>query len=232
MGTLGGDLKRKEKITGRFADIFSWMYLATAVLRRFEAEGRRQEDLPFLHWSMAYALDQCQQGFDGLFKNLRLPGLTWLVRGPMAAWSRLNRLSAPPADALGAKIARACRCPASCATGSPPASSCPPIGERALGRLDHAFELCYRAERVVRKIKKAIRARRLPKAPAVEAGPRRRLAEGIIDADEADLLRRAAAAREDAIQVDSFTLEEYRRSAVWEEAVGPIVEDPAEPVSV
>ncbi len=42
MGTLGGDLKRKEKLTGRFADIFSWMYFGTAVLARFEAEGRQQ----------------------------------------------------------------------------------------------------------------------------------------------------------------------------------------------
>src|SRR5690606_5608212 len=34
MGALGGDLKRKEKLTGRFADALSWMYLACAALRR------------------------------------------------------------------------------------------------------------------------------------------------------------------------------------------------------
>ncbi|MFQ5583077.1 MAG: acyl-CoA dehydrogenase, partial [Calditrichia bacterium] len=45
MGLYGGNLKRKEKLTGRFADIFSWLYLGTAVLRRFEAEGQRKEDL-------------------------------------------------------------------------------------------------------------------------------------------------------------------------------------------
>ncbi|MCB0385983.1 MAG: acyl-CoA dehydrogenase, partial [Bdellovibrionales bacterium] len=60
MGVLGGKLKVKEKITGRFADILSHMYLATAVLRRYEAEGRRKEDLPFVHYSMQYAFSTIQ----------------------------------------------------------------------------------------------------------------------------------------------------------------------------
>ncbi len=231
MGVLGGDLKRKEKITGRFADIFSWMYLAAAVLRRFAAEGQRQEDLPFVHWSMAYALDQCQQGFDGLFKNLRLPGLTWLVRGPVAAWSRLNRLSAPPADALGSRIARALQVPGELRDRLTAGVFLPADPAAALHRLENAFELCYRAERVARKVKKAIRAKRLPKAPPIELVPQA-VAEGILDAAEADLLRAAAVAREDVVQVDSFSLDEYRRSAVLEEAGGLTVDDPSEPVPV
>ncbi len=52
MGVLGGQLKMREKITGRFADILANMYMATAILRRFEAEGRRDEDLPFVHYSV------------------------------------------------------------------------------------------------------------------------------------------------------------------------------------
>ncbi len=229
MGMLGGDLKRKEKIAGRFADVFSWMYLATAVLRRFEAEGRRREDLPFLHWSMAYALDQCQQGFDGLYRNLRLPGLSWLVRGPVAAWSRLNRLSAPPADALGSKVARALQVPGELRDRLTTRMFVPADPERALGRLEHAFELCYRAERVVRKLKKAVRDGRLPKARPLQLA-KQALAEGILDAAEVELLREAAAAREDAIQVDSFTLEEYGRAAAWQEATEPPVAAPAETV--
>src|SRR5690606_39761694 len=39
MAALGGDLKRKEKVTGRLADVFSWLYLARAALRRFGEEG-------------------------------------------------------------------------------------------------------------------------------------------------------------------------------------------------
>ncbi|MFQ5675720.1 MAG: acyl-CoA dehydrogenase, partial [bacterium] len=78
----GGSLKRMEKLNGRFGDIFSWLYLGTATLRRFEAEGRRKEDLPFLHWSMNYTLAQIQQAFEGLYGNMG-----WFFRGPVACWA-------------------------------------------------------------------------------------------------------------------------------------------------
>ena len=38
MGVYGGNLKFKERITGRFADVLIWMYMITSTLRRFEAE--------------------------------------------------------------------------------------------------------------------------------------------------------------------------------------------------
>ena len=112
LGALGGNLKRRGKITGRFADLLSWMYLGVATLRRFEAEGRRDADRPFLHWAMQYALAQIQQGFDGLFQNLNVPGLGWLLRGPIGLWSRMNPIGAMPSDALGHQIARALQGPA------------------------------------------------------------------------------------------------------------------------
>ncbi|HWM91585.1 MAG TPA: acyl-CoA dehydrogenase, partial [Thermoanaerobaculia bacterium] len=37
--SLGSRLKLKEKLSGRFADVLSWMYLGFCALRRFEAEG-------------------------------------------------------------------------------------------------------------------------------------------------------------------------------------------------
>ena len=66
---------------------------------------------------------------------------------------------------------------------------------------------------MARKIKRAVRERRLPKgrpAALLDAA----LEAGVLDAKEVELVREAEAAREDAIQVDSFTLEEYLKSSV------------------
>ena len=38
--------QRREKLTGRFADMLSWLYLGTAVVRRYQAEGLRAAGLP------------------------------------------------------------------------------------------------------------------------------------------------------------------------------------------
>jgi acyl-CoA dehydrogenase len=42
----------------------------------------------------------------------------------------------------------------------------------------------------------------------------------VITTGEADLVRKAEAARHDAIQVDAFTLEEYKRDAVVPDGAG------------
>ena len=40
MLTLGGALKRKEKLSGRFADIISQLYLASSALKRFVSRSQ------------------------------------------------------------------------------------------------------------------------------------------------------------------------------------------------
>ena len=52
MVCLGGSLKREEKLTGRLADMLSWLYLGSATLWRYEAEGKDAEILPVIHWVM------------------------------------------------------------------------------------------------------------------------------------------------------------------------------------
>jgi acyl-CoA dehydrogenase len=210
MATLGGNLKRKEKITGRFADILAWMYVGASVLRRYEAEGRRKEDLPLVHWSMQYALAQMQDAFDGLFQNIHVPGLSWLFRGPIAFWSRLNTLGVLPSDRLGGKLARLIQTPGQQRDRLTDGIYLPVGRDQALGRLEYAFALSREADEVSHKIKTAVRARRLQK-DRPDRLLEQALAGGIVSEAEAHILREAEAAREDYIQVDSFPNDLYLR---------------------
>jgi len=219
MGVLGGDLKRKEKLTGRYADIFSWMYLGAATIRRFEAEGRRKEDLPYFHWAMRHALAQIQAGFEGIYQNLRVPGMTWLLRGPIALWSRLNTLSGGPNDRLGGTVARLMQTPGEQRDRMAAGAYVPTDPEQALGRLERAFRLTFEASVVEHKVKSAVKSGQLERGRPAQMVTKA-LEKGLITMNEADLVRAAAEAREDAIQVDSFTLEEYRRSAVLPNPTG------------
>ena len=51
--TLGGGLKRREMVSARFGDILSELYLLSAVLKRWQDEGRQRADLPLVQWCMA-----------------------------------------------------------------------------------------------------------------------------------------------------------------------------------
>ncbi|MCA8961941.1 MAG: acyl-CoA dehydrogenase, partial [Planctomycetes bacterium] len=56
MGTLGGALKRMERLTGRLADTLSWMYIASACLEKFRIDGRPERDEVFVKWVCEHAL--------------------------------------------------------------------------------------------------------------------------------------------------------------------------------
>ncbi|HLR33323.1 MAG TPA: acyl-CoA dehydrogenase [Fodinibius sp.] len=207
--SYGGGLKIKEKISGRFADILSWMYLATATLRRYDAEGQREDDQIFFEWSMQYAFAQIQGAFDAIYREIQVPGLSWLFRGPVALWSRMNRISTMPSDKLGHQVAQAMQRPGQQRDRLTDGIYLPRDREQALGRYDYTLQAITDAEPVYKKIYAATKKKELPKTQ-----PRFVIDEaeekGIISGGEAELVRKAEDARVDMVQVDEFTLDEYQ----------------------
>ncbi len=210
MGSLGGALKRKEKLTGRFADVLSWMYIAAATLRRFEAEGRKEEHEPYFHWAMQYSFARIQEAFEGLYENMEVPGLTWFFRSVLAPWSRLNTFGEMPSDKLGGKIAEGIQSLGGARDWLTEGIYIPEDETEALGRLEKAFRLSREAYHVGQKIKGAIAKGQLPKKR-----PRFLLDEavevGVITEEEKALSLEAEAARADYVKVDAFDLDEYRK---------------------
>ncbi len=60
MALLGGGLKVKQKITGRMADALAELYLLSAVLKRYDDDGRPKEDLKLVD----YCAQNCLYRFD------------------------------------------------------------------------------------------------------------------------------------------------------------------------
>ena len=198
MLSLGGKLKRREKLSGRFADALSWMFLGVCALRRFEAEGRRTEDLPLVRWALDESLARVQEAFEGIYRNFEGPLAFWM-RGPAAFFARLNRLGAPPSDREGSRLAAILQTP-----GEQRDRLTAGLFLPGAERLERAFLLTELLERV----RTASRAGTIPPG-APESLLDAAVAAGVLEPAQADLAREAAAARRDAIEVDSFTLEDY-----------------------
>ena len=209
MGLLGGKLKVKEKITGRFADILAWMYIGTSVLRRWEAEGRRKEDLPLVHYSMQEVFKNIQQGFDGIFSNFDVPVLGWFFKYPIKFWSRLNRIDSDLSDKLSHKVADMILNDQDIRERLTHGIYLPLDNkEEALGRLENAYKLAKQTEGLVKKVKKAQRAKKLEKAPILKVLDEA-VKQNVLTQQEADLVKEAETAILDTIQVDDFSEEQY-----------------------
>ena len=225
MGSLGGQLKMREKITGRFADIFSNMYMSMCVLRRFKEDGQPEEDLPYLQFFLKHSMTEIQKGFDGLFDNLKIPGFRWFFKGFLGAWSRINSIGSQATDGWSHLISN------SMMTGGAQRDRLTDgiywVTEKTHGldqvkarsttndqtaRLENAFIIVTKAEAAERKIRSAIKAGSIPKKKG-KASWDDALARKIISDEEYRLLSEADRVRYDAILVDDFNEMEYHGKA-------------------
>ena len=207
---FGGSLKRKEKLTGRFADALSWLYLGTATLRRYEAEGRQTADLPLVHWSLQYAFAQIQIAFEGIFSNLEIPILGFLARTIILPLARLNPLGTLPSDHLGQQVAQSLQRFGPDRDRLTAGIYVPTAKDQALGRLEHAFALLHQTEPILQKLKAAMRSGQLP-TDKPQAVLDLAYEMGILNEAETTLMCEAEFARNDAIQVDAFPLSDRHR---------------------
>lgn len=101
--TLGGGIKRRELLSARLGDILSEMYLLSAVLKRWEDEGRQDADWPVLQYVMADGSARIERRFDAILANLPLPPVAAMLRVMILPFGVRHR---GPSDRLVRKCAR------------------------------------------------------------------------------------------------------------------------------
>ena len=191
--TLGGALKRQEMISARFGDILSELYLLSAVVKRWQDEGRQQADLPVVEWCMENGFAAIEARFDEIFANFPNRPAAWLLRFALLPFGRRHR---GPSDRLTRACAEFLLAP-SAPRDRLTADIFHGRGDDGLTRLNRAFALTVAAQPL---------RDRLHRSHVNEPGEARR--QGLINDAEAAQLRAAAEAVAAAIAVDDFAPEE------------------------
>ncbi|AMH06043.1 acyl-CoA dehydrogenase [Achromobacter xylosoxidans] len=101
LARLGGGLKRREMISARLGDILAELYLLSAVLKRWEDDGRKHDDLPLVRWCMAQGYAEIEKRMDQVLSNLPGRPLAWALRAAILPL----RLAKGPDDALSRECA-------------------------------------------------------------------------------------------------------------------------------
>lgn len=198
--TLGGSLKRKERLSGRFADVLSNLYLCSATLKNYHDQGEPKADLPLVDWACRYTIHRAQQSLLAVFWNLPNRPLAFILR---ALVFPNGKPYAPPGDRIIHEAA------VQLLTESPTRDRLThgifitAEQDDRTGRIEHAFHAVLKAESAANKVRDAVRQGIIGTArdsdPVVEA-----LAQGIIDPAEAERVRLADKAGRAAIRVDDF----------------------------
>ena len=206
MGTLGGSLKRREKLSGRLADALAWLYLGSAVAKRFHDRSERESERPFAQWAIEHALAEIERALAGVLRNLPSRPIAWLV--DLLAFP-LGRSEAGPDDALGAQVAEALLDDELARESLTAGIFIPPADEPGLGCLEAALGAVKPALAVEARVRDAVRSGALA-AASDAALARAALAAGVISEPELERLTAAYRARERAIEVDAFDPDAYR----------------------
>ena len=200
MFVMGGELKRKEKISARLGDILSLLYLCSATLKRYEDEGRQAEDAPLMHWAMQDALFRMQSAFDGVMSNYPSRFIATVLRWKIFP---LGRRYGMPSDQLGHEVATLLIAPSATRDRLTAGMYLAKNESDAAGVVELALEATIAAEPIEARIRAAQKEGRVGAGDTATMAGHAREA-GIISADEQALLQRRVLLRDKAIAVDDF----------------------------
>jgi len=199
MLSLGGALKRREKISGRLADALAWLYLGSAVLKRFCDEKQPEQDLPFAQWGIEHALDEVERALVGVLDNLPNRAVAAVLRLVVLPFGPRRK---PPSDALSAEVARALL-EGGARERLTAEMYVPDFDDPGVGVLDNALRLVVRAAPIQKKLRQLVREKKMDDAPPIPLADRAWQA-GLLTVEEHACVVDAEEARRHAIEVDAF----------------------------
>ena len=195
---LGGKFKFKEKLSGRLADALIHLYLGSAVLKRYEDDGRPDEDLPFVRWAMDDSLHTIQESLRGVLDNFPVPGIGRLVKWIIFP---LGTPYTPPSDRLGKAVAGLLLTESESRDRLTAGVYISDLND-ASGRVHTAFHLVIKSANAENAVRNAL------KEPITYANYRelvqKAVESGVITEEQATLVRLAQEASRAVIEVDDF----------------------------
>lgn len=200
---LGGSLKAKQKISGRMADLLGELYLMSATLKRFDEEGQIAEDRALVEAIMADRIANLETIFAEVFNNFPNPVFANAMR---FLCFPLGRHAKHAADDTNYQLVKAVLRPGAFRDRLTTGVYTSMDPDDVTGVLEDAFIKVTEAEeieaRFIRAARKGVFERRLDRDAIADAE-----AAGVLNGNEAGIMRAADEATNKAVHVDDFEMD-------------------------
>ncbi|WP_375037976.1 acyl-CoA dehydrogenase [Acinetobacter sp. RW6] len=200
LGLLAGDLKRKEMLSGRLADIHAHLFISTAILKFYEAGQKTEAEQLHAKLALQKAFLNIQEAFWGLFENFpaKLPAafVKWIC-------FPFGRVISKPDDELKQQVAELMMQEHPFREQLKHHIFYSTKADDVTGRLEHAFQILRTLEPLWDKFKKAESKGKF-KGLTFEENIENATKEGFISESEAQQLLQYNAIRFDSMLTDIF----------------------------
>lgn len=209
---LGGKLKFKESLSGRLGDVLSYLYITSAMLKRYQDEGSPAGDQPLLAWAFHDAVHKTELALSAALRNFPIRPVGWLLWTLVFPWGRRAQA---PSDRLGHRAAALLMAPNEARDRLARGVFTTPCENNPAGRIDSYLAAAVLAEPVERKFLKALKnsdIEALDFASQLDEGVK----EGWITAEERKQLEELRTLTLDTIMVDDFDTHELRAASYYD----------------
>ncbi len=210
---LGGKLKFKESLSGRLGDVLSHLYMTSAMLKRYEDEGRPVTDQPLLAWAFHDSVHRMELALSGALRNFPIRPVGWLLWVLVFPWGRRAQA---PSDRLGHRAAALLMAPNEARDRLADGAFITACENNPAGRINSYLAKAILAEPVERKFLKALKnsdIEALDFATQLDEGVR----ENWITADERRQLEELREITLETITVDDFDVHELRAASYYDQ---------------
>lgn len=214
MGVLGGELKRKERLSARLGDVLSQLYMASATLKYFHDEGATVEDIPYMKWVLDDALAKIDQAFAEFYANFPVHPVAALMRFIAFPFGRSYK---PVSDNLSSKLAEHMLKPSALRDRLTKELFLQRKDDDPIGVLELAFDKLVEIEPIYNRFVKAVAAGAAPMQFTLTEQLAACVEQDIISQTEADQIAEFDGLRLESILVDAFD-HELKDVARWQPA--------------
>jgi acyl-CoA dehydrogenase len=197
---LGGDLKRRERLSARLADGMSYLYIAMAVLRYYQQNEEHPDEELHAEWAATYCYYQAQKSMIAFCRNFPSRPLGFLVRVLAFPFGQTMKY---PSDKLDHHLAQLMMKNNHYRERLVKAIYLSGDAQQPMDRMEQALQLLIKHGNLYKKIKDLKRF----KFAALKEKLAEKVSKGGLSQQEMDALIAVERACWDAIQVDEFSFD-------------------------
>jgi hypothetical protein len=198
---LGGELKRKEKLSARLGDVLSQLYMTAVTYKYYYDAGKPESDIMEATWVMQNCLYKAEEALHAFMQNFPNRFVRFLLRLFVFPY---GKILTSPSDKLGKEVAKSMLSQSQVREKLTNLCYYEKSVDDPIGLMEITFEKWHQVESSMKTLLQAIKKQEVAKNIDFDKQVKAAMAKGLLSQEEGQALKEYEALYKLAISVDEF----------------------------